>query len=63
LLVLPDAMVEGYDAVNEALSLDDCTARLLKKYGPHQPSARVIPERAFSAPIPGSYLVWFSEVP
>jgi hypothetical protein len=54
-------MDEGYDAINEALSQEECAARLRKKYGPSQPSVTAIPPNAFTAPIPGSHLVWFSE--
>ena len=61
MLLMPDAMDEGYDAINEALSQEECAARLQKKYGPPQPSATAIPPNAFTAPIPGSHLVWFSE--
>ena len=61
LLLLPDAMDEGYDVINEALSQDECAARLRNKYGPPQPSVTAIPPGAFTASVPGSHLVWFSE--
>jgi hypothetical protein len=61
MLLLPDAMDEGYAAIYEALSLEECAARLEKKYGPPQPSVTAIPPNAFSAPIPASHLVWFRE--
>jgi len=61
LLLLPDAMDEGYDAITEALSQEECAARLQKKYGPPQASVTAIPSNAFTAPIPGSHLVWFIE--
>jgi hypothetical protein len=61
LLLLPDAMDEGYDAINGALSQEECAARLQKKYGLPQPSVTAIPPNAFTAPIPGSHLVWFNE--
>jgi hypothetical protein len=62
LLLLPDVMDEGYHAVNKALSQEECAARLQRKYGPPQPSVMAIPPNAFTAPIPGSHLVWFSEL-
>ncbi len=61
LVLLPDAMDEGYDAITEALSQEECAARLRTKYGPPQPSVMAIPPNAFTAAIPGSHLVWFSE--
>jgi hypothetical protein len=62
LLLLPDAMDERYHAISEALSQEQCVARLREKYGPPQPSVTAIPPGAFTAAIPGSHLVWFSEV-
>ena len=61
LLLLPDAMDAGCDVINEALSQEECAARLRKKYGPPHPSVLAIPPNAFTASIPGSHLVWFSE--
>jgi len=61
LVLLPDAIDEGYDAINEGISLEDCAARLRKRYGPPQRSVGAIPPNAFIETIPGSHLVWFSE--
>jgi len=61
LLFLPDASDVGYDAISEALSLEQCMARLWQEYGPAQPSVEAIPSGAFTEHIPGSHRVWFDE--
>jgi hypothetical protein len=61
LLLLPEVSDVGFDAVNEALSVEECMIRLRQEYGPPQPSVEAIPPGAFTAHKPGSHCVWFSE--
>ena len=61
LLLLPDVSDAGFDAIDEALSVDECVERLHQEYGPPQPSVEAISPDAFTEQKPGSHRVWFSE--